>query len=66
MKDISLIHQELIYHLSQIYRTKFGEYKEYHTSLDNFSLVNVEGLLGGFKIVKSYRGNIKIKNSKIK
>jgi len=34
-------------------RTKFGEYKEYHTSLDDFSLVNVEGLLGGFKIVKS-------------
>tara|TARA_Y100000816_G_scaffold292616_1_gene289129 strand:- start:2201 stop:3511 length:1311 start_codon:yes stop_codon:yes gene_type:complete len=34
-------------------RSKFGEYKEYHTSLDNFSLVNVEGLLGGFKIVKS-------------
>ena len=34
-------------------RTKFGEYKEYHTSLDNFDLVNEEGLLGGFKIVKS-------------
>ena len=49
-------------------RTKFGEYKEYHTSLDNFSLVNVEGLLGGFKIVKSCIEEIlklKIPKSKI-
>ena len=49
-------------------RSKFGEYKEYHTSLDNFSLVNVEGLLGGFKIVKSSIEEIlklKIPKSKI-
>ena len=39
-------------------RTKFGEYKEYHTSLDNFDLVTNKGLLGGFKIVKSTIENI--------
>ena len=39
-------------------RTKFGEYKEYHTSLDNFDLVTNKGLLGGFKIVKSAIENI--------
>jgi aminopeptidase-like protein len=39
-------------------RTKFGEYKEYHTSLDNFDLVTSKGLLGGFKIVKSTIENI--------
>ena len=39
-------------------RTKFGEYREYHTSLDNFDLVTNKGLLGGFKIVKSAIENI--------
>tara|TARA_Y100000389_G_scaffold205040_1_gene262341 strand:- start:5914 stop:7230 length:1317 start_codon:yes stop_codon:yes gene_type:complete len=48
-------------------RSKFGEYKEYHTSLDNFSLVNVEGLLGGFRIVKSsIKDIIKLKFPKSK
>ena len=49
-------------------RTKFGEYKQYHTSLDNFDLVNEEGLFGGFKIVKSSIEDIlklKIPKSKI-
>ena len=54
--------------LVTVCRSKFGEYKEYHTSLDNFNIVNVEGLLGGFKIVKSSIEDIlklKIPKSKI-
>ncbi len=34
-------------------RSKFGEYPEYHTSLDNFEkVVSSEGLLGGYNINK--------------
>ena len=38
--------------ISSIFRTKYGEYPEYHTSLDNFNLVTLKGLTGGFKIAK--------------
>ncbi len=41
-----------------ISRTKFGEYKEYHTSLDNFSLVTLKGILGSFKLTASVIQNI--------
>ncbi len=35
-------------------RTKFGEYKEYHTSLDKIgNVVTSNGLLGGYKLVKN-------------
>ena len=34
-------------------RSKFGDYKEYHTSLDNLNLVNSENLNQSFKIVKN-------------
>ena len=38
--------------MALIFRTKYGEYKEYHTSLDNFNVVTVKGLTGGFNVVK--------------
>ena len=38
--------------ITSVSRTKYGEYKEYHTSLDNFNLVTKNGLLGGYNVVK--------------
>ena len=39
--------------IASIFRTKYGEYYEYHTSLDNFKLVTKKGLKGGFNIAKT-------------
>ena len=39
--------------IASIFRTMYGKYPEYHTSLDNFDLVSVEGLAGGFKVLKT-------------
>mgnify|MGYP001235990849 CR=1 FL=1 len=38
--------------ISSIFRTKYGEYSEYHSSLDNFNLVTQKGCLGGFNVAR--------------
>jgi len=38
--------------ISSIFRTKYNEYPEYHTSLDNFNLVTLKGCLGGFNVAR--------------
>jgi len=38
--------------ISSIMKSKYGEYKEYHTSKDNFNIVTQKGLGDGFKIAK--------------
>ena len=38
--------------IASIMRTKYGKYKEYHTSKDNFKVVTLNGLKGGFDVAK--------------
>ena len=38
--------------ISSIFRTKYGEYPEYHTSLDNFNLVTSKGCVGGYNVTR--------------
>ena len=38
--------------ITSVSRTKYGEFKEYHTSLDNFDLVTKKGLREGYNVVK--------------
>ena len=38
--------------IASIFRTKYDEYPEYHTSLDNFDLVTEKGVEGGFNVAK--------------
>jgi len=39
--------------ISSIFRSKYGEYPEYHTSLDNFNVVTLKGVKGGFEVAKT-------------
>ena len=39
--------------VSTFCKTKFGEFPEYHTSLDNFNLVTAKGLQESFNVMKS-------------
>ena len=48
--------------VSSIFRSKYGEYKEYHTSLDDFKLVTKKGILDGTKVAMNA---IKILSKKI-
>ena len=39
--------------IASIFRTKYGEYKEYHTSKDDFNFVTQKGINGGFNVAKN-------------
>ena len=41
------------FQITSIFRTKYSEFPEYHTSDDNFELVTKNGLLGGFNVAKN-------------
>ena len=50
--------------IGSLMRTKHGEYKEYHTSSDNFNVVTARGLYGGFLIAKESILNLLKYNNK--
>ena len=44
--------------ISSIFRSKYGSYPEYHTSLDDFNLVTLKGVYGGFQVAKTAINNL--------
>ena len=53
--------------ICNLMRSKYAEYDEYHTSLDNLDVVSPEGLGGGLEVVKKcllvIENNIKPKSN---
>ena len=47
--------------IATICRSKFVEYPEYHTSLDDFNFVTEKGIYGGFKVAKEAINNLQKK-----
>ena len=39
--------------VASIMRTKYGEYAEYHTSLDDLSFISPKGLMGSFNLIQT-------------
>lgn len=39
--------------IASIFRTRYGDFPEYHTSLDNFDFVTEKGVKGGFEVAKT-------------
>lgn len=48
--------------ICSLMRTKYGEYPEYHTSLDNLDLVTPEGLSGGLEV--AYKAILLLEHNK--
>lgn len=44
--------------IASIFRTKYGHFKEQHSSLDNFNLVTPKGIYGGYRVAKQALLNI--------
>ena len=38
--------------ITSVFRTKFNEDKEYHTSFDNFKVMTLKGVKGGYRVIK--------------
>ena len=38
--------------MTTVFRSKFGKFKEYHTSLDNFNFISSKALNESFKVLK--------------
>ena len=44
--------------ITSIFRSKYHTFKEYHTSLDDFKLVSIPGIRGGFNVAKKSIDNL--------
>ena len=65
MRD-NILHLELTYLFCSVMRSKYGEFDEYHTSLDNLDFVSPEGFEGSYnmhkKIIDLFECNFKYKS----